>query len=200
MIFHSCREFQDISLRRACLDIEYFYIHFYRFSPISHISDYSSNAHSKNSYNLPISFCSRGNEYLDQHTWTRRTRIFIFRAFQIRCSQVQVVYFLRLIVSSPNKSQVLSSTFIMLIFLNHSQDRADRQQFHRSHYENHWYYYTKQNAPDDIHISRRYAALLKAFFSTALRTSQPATPQSNRMDVNSHTRFHQVEILQFDIN
>lgn len=59
---------------------------------------------------------------------------------------------------------------------------------------------TKQNAPDDIHMSRRYAVLLEILLNKALQASQPVTPRSNRTDFNSHASLHPVEVPQFNIH
>jgi hypothetical protein len=56
----------------------------------------------------------------------------------------------------------------------------------------------KQNAPDDIHISQRYAALLEILVNTALRTSQSATTRSKGMDVSSHITLDPAKIPLFD--
>lgn len=56
----------------------------------------------------------------------------------------------------------------------------------------------KQYAPDDIHMSQRYAALLEILVKAALRTSQSATARSKGMDVGSHTSLDLAKIPQLD--
>lgn len=45
----------------------------------------------------------------------------------------------------------------------------------------------KENAPDDIHMSRRYAALLEILVNAALRMSQSPTTRSRGVNISSHT-------------
>ena len=58
----------------------------------------------------------------------------------------------------------------------------------------------KQNAPDDIHMSRRYAVLLEILVNAAVRTSQSATTQHNGADPSSCTDPGQLEYPFVGIN
>ncbi|CAG7916933.1 unnamed protein product [Penicillium olsonii] len=59
----------------------------------------------------------------------------------------------------------------------------------------------KQNAPDDIHMSRRYAALLEILVNAALRTSQSATAHGNTGDANDNNNSRDlVDLPSFDID
>ncbi|KAH8703489.1 hypothetical protein BGW36DRAFT_287786 [Talaromyces proteolyticus] len=166
-----------LSLRGACLDIEYYYTRLCGLSPAAHMFESSPKIYSSNSYIKSLS------EFAEEATKASVNMLELI--VQIFSSSepfryAAVRYWLYTLCASLTEQLDSTNPSIDLIM------RVINGM--------------KQYAPDDIHMSQRYAALLEILINAALRTSQMTTARGNGMDYSSHSSPYPMGIPIFESN
>ncbi|KNG87290.1 hypothetical protein ANOM_004949 [Aspergillus nomiae NRRL 13137] len=157
----------DLSLRGACLDIEYFYIRLCGLSPAAHLFESSSTIYATNSYIMSLAPFAEEATKASVNMLEVVVQIFSssepFQYATVQCWLYVFCASLYLLKITFKMEQVDSHSMGLIVKVIDG---------------------IKENAPDDIHMSRRYAALLEILVNAALRTSESG---SKGMDVSSQT-------------
>ncbi|GAM39031.1 hypothetical protein TCE0_034r10244 [Talaromyces pinophilus] len=139
----------DLSLRGACLDIEYYYVRLCGFSPAAHMFERSPETHPGDIYVESLS------QFAEEATEASVNML----ELAIQCFTLPKPFTYAAATLKTEEQLDSTNPYIGLIM-----KVVDA---------------TRQGAPDDIHMSQRYATLLDILIKAALRTSSASISRSS---------------------
>ncbi|KAL4875784.1 hypothetical protein BJY04DRAFT_211006 [Aspergillus karnatakaensis] len=168
----------DLSLRGVCLEIEYYYIRLCGLSPAAHTFGSIPDTESRNLYTQSLSQfaeeATRASVNMLELLVKTSSPSKVFRYAAVRYWLYTFCASLYLLKVTLISEEQLDSTnpFIKLIV------RAIEAM--------------KQNAPDDIHMSQRYATLLDIIVTAALQTPQTGSARGSNRDSSCRLYSHPI--------